>query len=196
MSAPWAGASVERLHRSSMKICQRLILCNCKMLSLYQGSSANFPRTSSSSRALTMSMAPPSSTKGPPIRINPSATRVSINVACSSQNGWRRVSRERSRWGPASETTINVWLPCSLPAGSGVFTCLSSLSYLLSLCRLSHLAMRFRRSLYIRKTTARHDKAHGQRVGPWRKQHTLSPRRRIKSRRGDSRPVEQLLDPD
>jgi len=74
-----------------------------------QGSFFIFSLTSFSSSALKIKREPPSSTKGPPIKIKPSATSRSINSACSSQKGCSRVAFDKSRLGPAEEITANVF---------------------------------------------------------------------------------------
>jgi hypothetical protein len=74
-----------------------------------QGSFFIFSFTSFSSSALKIKREPPSSTKGPPIKIKPSATSRSINSACSSQNGCSRVPFDKSRFGPADEIITNVF---------------------------------------------------------------------------------------
>jgi ketosteroid isomerase-like protein len=61
---------------------------------------------------------PPSSTKGPPIKIKPSATSRSINSACSSQKGCSRVLFDKSRFGPAEEITTNVFFIAGKPQAS------------------------------------------------------------------------------
>src|SRR5260221_712410 len=53
---------------------------------MYHGSGFSFSLTSSAFSARTMSMAPPSSSNGPPMTMKP-AMIPSINRACSSQSG-------------------------------------------------------------------------------------------------------------
>src|SRR5437667_10472308 len=83
-----------------------------------QGSFLNFSLTSFSSSALKIKREPPSSTKGPPIKIKPSATSRSINSACSSQKGCSRVPFDKSRFGPAEEIITNVFFIAAKPQAS------------------------------------------------------------------------------
>ena len=80
-----------------------------------QGSFFIFSLTSFSSSALKIKREPPSSTKGPPIKMKPSATSRSINAACSSQKGCSRVPFEESRFGPAEEIITNVFFITGKP---------------------------------------------------------------------------------
>src|SRR6266702_1807303 len=111
------------LHRrdyflSSIKICQRFTLSSFRMPCSDQGSSFNFSLTSFSSSALKIKREPPSSTKGPPIKMKPSATSRSINSACSSQKGCSRVPFDKSRFGPAEEIATNVFFTIGKPQAS------------------------------------------------------------------------------
>src|SRR4029450_167175 len=83
-----------------------------------QGSFFIFSLTSFSSSALKIKREPPSSTKGPPIKINPSPTSRSINAACSSQKGCSRVPFDKSRFGPADEIITNVFFITGKPQAS------------------------------------------------------------------------------
>src|SRR5438552_11380710 len=83
-----------------------------------QGSFFIFDLTSFSSSALKIKSEPPSSTKGPPIKIKPSATSRSINSACSSQKGCARVPFDKSRFGPAEEIITNVFFITAKPQAS------------------------------------------------------------------------------
>ena len=94
---------------ASIKICQRFMLSSFRIPCADQGSFFNFSLTSFSSSALKIKREPPSSTKGPPIKMEPSATSRSINSACSSQKGCSRVPFDKSRFGPAEEITTNVF---------------------------------------------------------------------------------------
>src|SRR6266852_9659198 len=94
---------------TSIKICQRFTLSSFRIPCVAHGSFFSFSLTSSSSSALKIKREPPSSTKGPPIKIKPSATSRSINSACSSQKGCSRVPFDKSRFGPAEEIATNVF---------------------------------------------------------------------------------------
>ena len=83
-----------------------------------QGSFFIFSLTSFSSSALKIKREPPSSTKGPPIKMKSSATSRSINSACSSQKGCSRVPFDKSRFGPAEEITTNVFFIRGKPQAS------------------------------------------------------------------------------
>jgi hypothetical protein len=103
---------------ASIKICQRFMLSGFRMPRSSQGSFFIFCRTSFSSSALKIKREPPSSTKGPPIKIKPSATSRSINSACSSQKGCSRVPFDKSRFGPAEEIITNAFLITDKPQAS------------------------------------------------------------------------------
>src|SRR4029453_8646024 len=74
-----------------------------------QGSFFNFSRTSFSSSALKIKREPPSSTKGPPIKIKPSSTSLWLIAACSFHRGCSRVPFDKSRLAPAEEIATNVF---------------------------------------------------------------------------------------
>jgi hypothetical protein len=103
---------------SSIKICQRFMLSCFRIPRSSQGSFFIFSLTSFSSSALKIKREPPSSTKGPPIKMEPSATSRSINSACSSQNGCSRVPFDKSRFGPAEEIITNVFFITGKPQAS------------------------------------------------------------------------------
>ena len=103
---------------SSIKICQRFMLSCFRIPRSSQGSLFIFSLTSFSSSALKIKREPPSSTKGPPIKIKPSATSLSINSACSSQKGCSRVPFDKSRFGPDEEITTNVFFIAGKPQAS------------------------------------------------------------------------------
>src|SRR5437588_408112 len=117
-NGPSQMLSLKDLTSSDQKICQRFMLSSFRMPCLSQGSFFIFSLTSFSSSALKIKREPPSSTKGPPIKIKPSATSRSINSACSSQNGCSRVVFDKSRFGPAEEITTNVFFIIGKPSAS------------------------------------------------------------------------------
>src|SRR5436853_7810861 len=94
------------------------MLSSFRMPCLDHRSFFNFSLTSFSSSALKIKREPPSSTKGPPIKMEPSATSLSINSACSSQKGCSRVPFDKSRLGPAEEITTNVFFITGKPQAS------------------------------------------------------------------------------
>src|SRR2546428_12225083 len=94
---------------TSIKICQRFTLSSFRMPCVAHGSFFSFSLTSFSSSALKTNREPPSSTKGPPIKIKPSSTSLSINAACSSQKDCSREPFDKSRLGPAEEIARNVF---------------------------------------------------------------------------------------
>src|SRR4029077_6227887 len=102
-------AQIKSYFLRSIKISQRFTLSNFRMPCSTHGSCFNFSRTSFSSSALKINKEPPSSTKGPPIKMKPSSTSLSMNAAGSSQKGCSRVPMEKSRLGPAEEIARNTF---------------------------------------------------------------------------------------